>query len=156
MSSPEKNTDDHLELMGKIVSAYVANNAVPAADLTRLMSDVHSTIALLSRGEHEIDKPEASQDQPIPAVSVKKSVQHDHLVCLEDGKKFKSLKRHLEAQHNMTPDEYRAKWNLPDDYPMIAPGYSEIRSRVAKEMGLGRTARSRRGPYTKRVGKIKE
>lgn len=156
MSSPQKNTDDHLDLMGRIVSSYVANNVVSVEELTRLISDVHSTISLLSSGEHEINKPKASQDQLKSAVSVKKSIQHDYLICLEDGKKFKSLKRHLEAHHNMTPDEYRAKWNLPDDYPMIAPGYSETRSRLAKEMGLGTTAGSRRGPYTKSVGSSKE
>lgn len=156
MSSPEKNTDDHLELMGKIVSAYVANNAVPATELTRLMSDVHSTIASLSSGEPNISEASTRKEELNPAVSVKKSVLHDHLVCLEDGKKFKSLKRHLQAQHNMTPEEYRSKWNLPEDYPMIAPGYSETRSHLAKEMGLGRGPRSRRGPYTKRAQNVKK
>lgn len=156
MPDHQTKNDSHLELMGKIVSAYVANNAVPAAELTRLMSDVHSAIFLLSVDERNIHKASTRQDQLKSAVSVKKSVQHDHLICLEDGKKFKSLKRHLEARHNMTPEQYRSKWNLPDDYPMIAPGYSETRSRLAKESGLGRAARARRGPYSKSIGSNKK
>lgn len=143
------NNDNHLELMGKIVSAYVANNSIPAVELTRLMSDVHSAIVLLSMDESELEEASARQVHLKPAVPIKKSLQHDHLICLEDGKKFKSLKRHIEAHHGMTPDEYRSKWGLPASYPMTAPGYSELRSTLAKESGLGRGEAAKHGLATK-------
>lgn len=140
MPHQHTNNDNHLELMGKIVSAYVTNNAIPAVELTRLMADVHSAIVLLSMDENELKESLPKQKQLKPAVSIKSSVQHDHLICLEDGKKFKSLKRHLAAHHGMTPDEYRNKWGLPATYPMVAPGYTETRSALAKEFGLGRNS----------------
>lgn len=135
----QTNNDNHLELMGKIVSAYVTNNAIPAVELTRLMADVHSAIVLLSMDESDLNEAPPRQAQLRPAVPIKKSVQHDHLVCLEDGKKFKSLKRHLQAHHDMTPEDYRSRWNLPHDYPMTAPSYAETRSALAKKSGLGRS-----------------
>lgn len=127
------NSESEIELTADIVAAYVSNNPVPASELATLITNVHSAIASLGT-----KKAEASHAPLIPAVNPKKSVHDDYIICLEDGKKFKSLKRHLSTHHGMTPEEYRAKWNLPADYPMVAPGYSATRSRLAKELGLGR------------------
>ena len=121
-----------IEIASKIVSAYVGNNPVPVADLPVLIKRIHNVVAELHSGEQEQPKNEQK-----PAVSIKKSLNDDFLICLEDGKKFKSLKRHLRTRYNMTPDEYRAKWNLPPDYPMVAPNYAKQRSELAKRMGLG-------------------
>ena len=121
------------ELTADIVSAYVSNNNVRPEDLPALISEVHSALAKAPGGGAEA----APQPQE-PAVSVRSSVKPDYIICLEDGKKFKSLKRHLSNEHNMGPDEYRAKWGLKKDYPMVAPAYSEARSNLAKTMGLGR------------------
>lgn len=131
MSDQYDNSDVHLELTAEITCAYVANNSVPAGELAKLIGDIHQSITTLAAGEVE-------PAVLTPAVSIKKSVQHDHIVCLEDGKKFMSLKRHLSTYHGMTPDEYRSKWGLPLDYPMTARAYSEKRSSLAKAMGLGR------------------
>ena len=116
-----------------IVAAYVSHNSLRAADLPELIASVHASISNLSHdvATHEVKAAEN------PAVAIKKSITKDHIVCLEDGKKFKSLRRHLSSFHNLTPDEYRAKWNLPSDYPMVAPAYSATRSQLAKESGLG-------------------
>lgn len=149
MPHQHTNNDNYLELMGKIVSAYVTNNAIPAVELTRLMADVHSAIVLLSMDESEIEESLPRQKQLKPAVPIKNSVQHDHLICLEDGKKFRSLKRHIEAHHGMTPEEYRSKWGLSHDYPMTAPGYSEKRSMLAKKSGLGRHPIAKDNPATR-------
>lgn len=125
-----------VELASDIVSAYVAKNAVRAADLPALIASVHG--ALLDLG-----KPAQPAAEPLaPAVSVKKSITPDFIVCLEDGKRFKSLKRHLRTQYDMTPDQYRAKWGLPSDYPMVAPNYAAARSELAKTMGLGQQRRT--------------
>ena len=121
------------ELTADIVSAYVSNNTVRPEDLPALIGEVHSALAKAPGGAAE----PAPQPQE-PAVSVRSSVKPDYIICLEDGKKFKSLKRHLRNEHNMAPDEYRAKWGLKKDYPMVAPAYSEARSNLAKTMGLGR------------------
>lgn len=115
----------------KIVAAYVGNNAVASDDLPDLIRLVHDSLSAVA-GE-EIDAPQLK-----PAVPVEKSISDNFLICLEDGKKFKSLKRHLRTSYDMSPEEYRAKWNLPADYPMVAPGYSRQRSKLAKKMGLGR------------------
>lgn len=139
MTDHKTKNEIDLELMGKIVSAYVTNNAIPAVELTRLMADVHSAIVLLAMDESELEESLPKQKQMKPAVPIKNSVHHDHLICLEDGKKFRSLKRHIEAHHGMTPEEYRSKWGLPASYPMTAPGYSELRSTLAKASGLGLT-----------------
>lgn len=120
-----------VELASEIVAAYVGNNTVQSTDLPELIRNVHASLASLGSNGAETARPK-------PAVSVKRSLGEDFLVCLEDGKKFKSLKRHLRTKYDMSPDEYREKWNLPPDYPMVAPGYSKHRSMLAKKMGLGK------------------
>ena len=120
-----------IELTADIVAAYVSNNSVSASDLPGLIASVHSAL-------NNIHTPAAVEALPLtPAVSVKKSITDDYLICLEDGKRFKSLKRHLKASYGMSPDEYRTKWGLPSDYPMVAPNYSASRSSLAKSLGLG-------------------
>ena len=121
------------------MSAYVSNNSVPSGDLPSLISDVHGALLRVAGGQVE-----APAEAPKPAVAVKKSVTPDYIVCLEDGKKFKSLKRHLRTQYSMTPEQYREKWGLPADYPMVAPNYAKARSELAKEMGLGQQRRKGR------------
>ncbi|TPW26683.1 MucR family transcriptional regulator [Pararhizobium mangrovi] len=130
------------ELTADIVSAYVGNNIVPQNELPALIGNVHAALAKNNDGEAE----DVAEEKPVPAVSIKRSLQRDYLVCLEDGKKFKSLKRHLRTQYGMTPDEYRAKWNLPSDYPMVAPAYAQARSQLARDMGLGQKAESKGKP----------
>ncbi len=127
-----------IELTANIVSAYVAKNPLAASELPQLMRDVHLTL------QHLAGTAPPPAEALKPAVPTKKSVFDDYIVCLEDGKKFKSLRRHLRSQFNMSPEEYREKWNLPADYPMVAPNYARARSRLAKQMGLGqqRTSRS--------------
>ena len=132
-------SSNYIELTAEIVSAYVSNNPVPAADMPGLINQVHTALMRISGGHSD------SQPEPLkPAVSVKKSVTPDYIVCLEDGKKFKSLKRHLRTQYNMTPEQYRDKWSLPADYPMVAPNYAAARSQLAKQMGLGQQRRRRK------------
>ncbi|MDX2308489.1 MAG: MucR family transcriptional regulator [Hyphomicrobium sp.] len=121
-----------VELTARIVSAYVGNNTVSASDLPGLINE---TYAALSRATSGVPQPE--REEPRPKVPVRKSVFPDHIVCLEDGKKFKSLKRHLRTHYNLSPEEYREKWGLPPDYPMVAPNYARARSDLAKKMGLG-------------------
>lgn len=125
-----------IALTTDIVSAYVSNNSVPISDLPRLITDIHAAIAGLGIAA----KANPSEEKPVPAISIRKSVTPDFLICLEDGKKFKSLKRHLATHFDLSPDEYRQKWNLPSDYPMVAPNYSAARSALAKSSGLGRKA----------------
>ncbi|MFD1746585.1 MucR family transcriptional regulator [Rhizobium helianthi] len=122
-----------VELTADIVAAYVSNHVVPVGDLSNLIADVHSA---LSNTTSPAPAP-ALVEKPKPPVPIRKSIEDDYLICLEDGQKFKSLKRHLMTHYNMTPEEYREKWGLPADYPMVAPAYAEARSRLAKEMGLG-------------------
>src|ERR1700732_1901827 len=130
-----------IELTASIVSAYVSNNSVPTADLPALIGQVHAALTRVSRGHGD-----AQSEPPNPAVSLKKSITPDYIVCLEDGKKFKSLKRHLRTQYNMTPEQYREKWGLAPDYPMVAPNYAAARSHLAKQMGVGQQGRGgRRG-----------
>ncbi|MBX9462711.1 MAG: MucR family transcriptional regulator [Aquamicrobium sp.] len=125
--------DQVVALAAHIVSAYVAKNAIPMRELADLIESVHKSLAALAIGVVQ------ETVQPVkPAVPVKKSVHNDHIICLEDGKKFKTLKRHLSLHYGLTPAEYRAKWGLPHDYPMVAPGYAAARSALAKSMGLGR------------------
>ena len=128
-----------IELTATIVSAYVSNNSVPASDLPALIDQVHTALTRVLSGHGD-----ARAEPPKPAVSVKKSIAPEYIVCLEDGKKFKSLKRHLRAQYNITPEQYREKWGLPADYPMVAPSYASARSRLAKQMGLGQQRRRRK------------
>lgn len=134
------NTTDNsfIELTAEIVSAYVSNNTVPAGEIPALINQVHSALTRVSGAPGE-----APAEPLKPAVSVKRSITPEHIVCLEDGKKFKSLKRHLRTQYNMTPEQYRDKWNLPPDYPMVAPNYAAARSELAKQMGLGQQRRRR-------------
>jgi len=135
----QMNSSNFIELAADIVSAYVSNNTVAPSELTSL---IHSVYAALSHIE------DGSVEEPIepqkPAISVKKSITPDFIICLEDGKKFKSLKRHLRTHYDMTPEDYREKWGLPADYPMVAPNYATARSALAKQMGLGQQRRKRR------------
>lgn len=128
--------DDSLDLVAlsaHIIGAYVSNNSVAASDLPFLIQSVHDALSRIGSGRTE--EPQAELK---PAVSIKKSVTPDYLISLEDGKRYKSLKRHLSSKYDMTPDQYRAKWGLPSDYPMVAPNYAAARSDLAKKMGLGR------------------
>ena len=131
-------TGDFIQLTAEIVSAYVSNNTVAAGDIPALINQVHAALTRVSNNSGV-----APAEALKPAVSVKKSVTPEHIVCLEDGKKFKSLKRHLRTQYNMTPEQYRDKWSLPADYPMVAPNYAAARSELAKQMGLGQQRRRR-------------
>lgn len=133
----ELSKSEMLELTSDIVSAHVANNTVAVNDLPNLIEEVFKTLTHLGAAQ------EPQQDKPVPAVSVKKSVTPDYIVCLEDGKKLKMLKRHLKTAYNMSPDEYRERWGLSSDYPMVAPNYAKQRSRLAKEIGLGTKPRRR-------------
>lgn len=138
-----------IELSADIVSAYVSHNALSASDIPKLISNVHATLAALGG---------VAEAEPVvelrPAVPVKKSITPDYLVCLEDGKKFKSLKRHLRTEYDISPEEYRAKWGLPADYPMVAPTYSEARSRLAKTIGLGRKPKTPAAAATRARAKV--
>lgn len=124
--------DELVGLTANIVSAYVSNNTIVVHDVPALIGSVYEA---LSRASTRTGQPE--REEVRPAVPVKKSVTPDYIVCLEDGKKFKSLKRHLRTHYKMSPEEYRAKWQLPHDYPMVAPNYAAARSQLAKKMGLG-------------------
>jgi predicted transcriptional regulator len=125
-----------IEMTADIVSAYVGNNSVSAADLPSLIQSVHRALSGVTAAPEPVEAPPKE-----PAVPVKRSITPDHLVCLEDGRKFKSLKRHLRTKYNMSPEDYRAKWGLPKDYPMVAPNYAKARSDLAKQMGLGQGGR---------------
>ncbi|MBM3531050.1 MAG: MucR family transcriptional regulator [Alphaproteobacteria bacterium] len=130
---------DILGLTAEIVAAYLTRNAVATEDIPGLIGKVHLALQRVAGGE-----PGAVSESLKPAVPVKKSIHPDFIVCLEDGKKFKSLKRHLRTQYGITPEQYREKWNLPVDYPMVAPNYAAARSQLAKQMGLGQQRRRRR------------
>ena len=129
---------DYVALTAEIVSAYVSNNIVSATDIPSLIAQVHGALSRVSNGAAV-----AAAETQKPAISLKRSVTPEYIVCLEDGKKFKSLKRHLRTQYNMTPEQYREKWSLPPDYPMVAPNYAAARSELAKQMGLGQQRRRR-------------
>ncbi len=131
-----EDQSDLIEMTAGIVSAYVGNNTVTTADLPALIKQVHSALAAV--GSPAAEPAPAPKE---PAVPLKKSITPDYLICLEDGRKFKSLKRHLRTKYDMTPEDYRAKWGLPKDYPMVAPNYAEARSNLAKQMGLGQGGR---------------
>jgi predicted transcriptional regulator len=133
MHLASEHNQELLDFTADIVSAFVGNNAVRADDLPNIIATVHASLQSIGQ-----PKPEASPAPVLtPAVPIKKSVTEDYLVCLDDGKKFKSLKRHLQTAYGMTPDDYRAKWGLPRDYPMVAPRYAAQRSALAKASGLG-------------------
>lgn len=122
-----------ITLTADIVAAHVSNNSVAVSDIPSLIENVHRALNGLSAGEVAVEA-----ELPEPAVSIRASIKPDYIVCLEDGKKLKMLKRHLMTHYNMTPDEYRARWNLPADYPMVAPNYAATRRELAKKIGLGR------------------
>lgn len=142
MEEPETGArvdDTLIELTADVVAAYVSNNPVQVGDLPNLIADVHATLVRIG------GKPEVVQaEKPKPAVNPKKSVFDDYIVCLEDGKKFKSLKRHLMTHYGLTPEQYREKWGLDPSYPMVAPSYAAARSQLAKKMGLGRKRKGAR------------
>ncbi len=133
----DKNT--LIDMTAEIVSAYVGKNEISAAELPALIQQVYNSLSDVSQGVVIADNEPAK-----PAISVKRSITADYLVCLEDGKKFKSLKRHLRAHYDMSPEEYRTKWGLPKDYPMVAPNYATARSALAKQMGLGQKGKRTR------------
>jgi predicted transcriptional regulator len=134
LSMDEKS--EIIEMTADIVSAYVGNNMVTAGDLPTLIQSIHKALAGVTSG---VEVVEAAPKEP--AVPVKRSITPGFLICLEDGRKFKSLKRHLRTKYNMSPEDYRAKWGLPKDYPMVAPDYAKARSELAKQMGLGQGGR---------------
>lgn len=134
--SEEQPGPDVIEWVVEIVSSYVSNNSVPTGELPSLLISVHDSLRRLSGSQIETPR-----QPPSPAVPIRKSVADDHVVCLEDGKSFKSLKRHLQTVHGMTPDQYRERWGLGRDYPMVAPAYAKARSALAKGMGLGASRR---------------
>lgn len=140
--SENETRQDLVALSAEIVSSYVAANQIPATELPGLLRRMHETLAELSGGKpaDPAAKVEEPLPRPKPAVPVSKSVTPDAIICLEDGKAFKTLKRHLKTAYDMTPDEYRARWNLPDDYPMVAPNYSKQRAETARRIGLGSKA----------------
>ncbi len=132
MSDEAQGRRDLLEQTSRIVSAHVSNNTVSVGDLPELIRQIYGTLASLN------ERSQTHLDRPLPAVPIRRSVMPDHIVCLEDGKKLKMLRRHLKTAYNMTPDEYRERWNLPANYPMVAPNYAAQRSELAKKIGLGR------------------
>ncbi len=129
-----------LRMTAEIVASFVSNNRVSAEDLSDLIRSVHSTVSGLAR-----DGAANPQNRPKPAVPVNRSVNEDYIVCLEDGKKLKMLKRYLRSTYNLSPDEYRKRWGLPPDYPMVAPSYAARRSEFAKRIGLGKGVRRKDG-----------
>ncbi len=139
--SDSVTSPNYIELSADIVSAYVSNNSVPATDLPLLLQSVYAALTQTAQGQKEEPKAEL-----VPAVSVRKSVTPDAIICLEDGKSFKSLKRHLRTTYDMTPEQYREKWGLPRDYPMVAPNYAKARSELARTMGLGQQRRKGKAP----------
>lgn len=133
----QNNSAELLKLTAEIVAAHVSNNTLSSAELPQLIAQVHASLS-------DTGKKTGAEERPAPAVSVKKSVMPDYIVCLEDGKKLKMLKRHLKTSYDLTPEQYRERWGLPADYPMVAPNYAKRRSALAKEIGLGKRGRSRK------------
>ncbi len=132
----QAESNEILALTTNIVAAHVSNNSVAVADLPRLIRDVHDSLTSVGGGREP--------ERPTPVVPIKKSVTPDHIVCLEDGKKLKMLKRHLKTAYNMSPEEYRERWGLAADYPMVAPNYAKQRSKLAKQIGLGTRGRRKK------------
>ncbi len=137
----DKPSAELLEHTTRIVAAHVANNPIAVTDMPGLIATVHQALAALG--------PEEAAGKPTPAVPIKQSVKPEYIVCLDDGKKLKMLKRHLRTAYNMTPDDYRKRWGLPGDYPMVAPNYAATRSKLAKKIGLGRRAGTKAKKPTK-------
>jgi predicted transcriptional regulator len=140
MSAPEDEVD-YVSLATNIVSAYVSNNPIPTGELPSLITSVHASLQSVVSPA----KAQAAIEKPEPAVPVRKSITAEHIICLLDGKRFKSLKRHLRSKYDLSPEQYRAMFDLPADYPMVAPNYAAERSLLAKKIGLGRLAGARRG-----------
>ena len=136
----QSKTDDLLKFASDIVAAYVSNNPIPVGEIPAMIKNVHATLGGLASGG-----PQDGLTTQKPAIPVKKSITPEYIVCLEDGKKLKMLKRYLRSRYNLTPEGYRAKWGLPADYPMVAPNYAAQRSEFAKKIGLGRTAPATKG-----------
>ena len=136
--SEKINTSELLGLATNIVAAHVSNNSVAVSDLSGLIRDVYGALSSVQEGGGR------DVERPTPAVSIKKSITPDFIICLEDGKSLKMLKRHLKTAYNMTPEEYRTRWGLAPDYPMVAPNYAKQRSKLAKQIGLGTRARRRK------------
>jgi len=147
MSSSEEQmpASELISLSVELVGAYVSNNSLPATDLAKLLAEIHSAL----KGFQEPPAPAVVEEKAMPAVPVKKSVTPDFIICLEDGKQFKSLKRHLQTKYGMTPQQYRQRWNLPADYPMVAPNYAAARSALARASGLGQMRRAEATPQEK-------
>jgi predicted transcriptional regulator len=144
VEAPREQADNMITMTADMVAAYVSHNSLASGELPALIHTIHATLKQVASGAHE------PAEQPLtPAVSIKKSVTRDYIICLEDGKKFKSLKRHLRSAFNLSPEEYRKKWGLPYDYPMVAPSYAETRSELAKSMGLGNLRQKARGAAAK-------
>ena len=133
-----QNPPNYIELAADIVSAFVSNNSVPVTELPALIGSVHAALSQVASGSTQ----QPAEEPKAPAVPIKKSVQPDYIVCLDDGKRFKSLKRHLRTTYNLTPEQYRAKWGLPASYPMVAPNYAAARSEMARQFGLGARRRA--------------
>jgi predicted transcriptional regulator len=143
MTDASGHANEAARLMDKateVVAAFVGNNSLPVSELPGLIAQVHSALVDLA-GVGSIARPALLATPATPAVSIKKSITDDYLVCLEDGHRFKTLKRHLKTDHGLSPESYREKWQLPRDYPMAAPGYTKVRSELAKRMGLGQKGR---------------
>jgi predicted transcriptional regulator len=152
MELSKAETFDAISLTSEIVSAFVSNNSLPLAELPALIQSVHATLVGIANGTAA---PSAAEPAPLtPAVSVRKSITPDYLICLDDGREFKSLRRHLKIL-GMTPDQYRAKWKLPADYPMVAPNYAALRSSLAKKIGLGQYRQGAAAPKVKAPAKAK-
>ena len=134
-----RSSDSSITLAADIVSAFISNNSVPSSEIPALVGDVHAALIRLSEVAEAIPLAEAQK----PAVSPRKSITDGYIICLEDGRRFKSLKRHLRTHFDLTPEQYREKWGLDADYPMVAPAYAEARSSLAKKMGLGQQRRKR-------------
>jgi predicted transcriptional regulator len=153
MAAYEENNENNamlLQMTAEIVAAFVANSNVPAGELPRTITMVHASLSTLSQNSGVAEKePEVLK----AAVSIRKSVTPDYIICLEDGKKLRMLKRHLRTAYGLSPDEYRARWNLPSDYPMVAPSYAKQRSDFAKKIGLGQNSHARRKPGPKAKAK---
>lgn len=148
MHLEQSDSAELVAVSAALVAAYVSNNSVPTADLPKLIGDIHTALRSLGAAV-----PVEAEKKLEPAVSVRKSISADFIICLEDGKKFKSLKRHIRTQYGLTPAEYRQKWNLPADYPMVAPSYAEARSALAKASGLGQL-RKGAAPAPEPVGEV--
>jgi predicted transcriptional regulator len=149
MSDTESQNAQLLRLAADIVCAHVSNNVVPVAEMSGFLRKMHDTLVVMERG--------ATTNAPLPFTPIAASVQHDHLVCLEDGRKLRTLKRYLMARYGLTPEQYRRKWGLPDDYPMAAPALSELRRGKAEATGLGKAkgiAREKRNAAVPKPGKV--